>query len=93
VVGVGGVGQVLRRLGYPRLFDRFGVRIRTMVVLGGVPVTTALLAVLTSLVTVAVAPVQAGMVRGVFTLLQATAVSDCWAVRHYGGFSGILGRR
>jgi hypothetical protein len=62
-----------------------------VVVLGGVAVTTALLAVLTSLVAVAVAAVLAGMVRGVFTLLQATAVSDRWGVRHYGALSGILG--
>ena len=90
VLGVGGVGQVLGRLGYPRLFDRLGVRVRTVVVLGGVAVTTALLAVLTSLATVAVAAVLAGMVRGVFTLLQATAVSDRWGVEHYGALSGIL---
>ena len=90
VLGVGGVGQVLGRLGYPRLFDRFGVRVRTTVVLGGVAVTTALLAVLTSLATVAVAAVLAGMVRGVFTLLQATAVTERWGVRHYGALSGIL---
>ena len=81
VLGVGGVGQVLGRLGYPRLFDRLGVRVRTTVVLGGVAVTTALLAALTSLATVAVAAVLAGMVRGVFTLLQATAVTDRWGVR------------
>ena len=36
------------------------------------------------------AAVLAGMVRGVFTLLQATAVSDRWGVRHYGALSGIL---
>ena len=90
VLGVGGVGQVLGRLGYPRLFDPLGVRVRTVIVLGGVAVTTALLAVLTSLATVAVAAVLAGMVRGVFTLLQATAVSDRWGVEHYGALSGIL---
>jgi MFS family permease len=90
VLGVGGVGQVLGRLGYPRLFDRLDLRVRTVVVLGGVAVTTALLAVLTSLATVAVAAVLAGMMRGVFTLLQATAISDRWGVRHYGALNGIL---
>jgi MFS family permease len=62
-----------------------------VVVLGGVAVTTALLAALTSLVAVAVAALLAGVVRGVFTLLQATAVSDRWGMQHYGAVSGILG--
>jgi MFS family permease len=91
VLAVGGVGQVLGRLSYLRLIDRLAVRVRTVVVLGGVAVTTALLAALTSLVAVAVAAVLAGVVRGVFTLLQATAVSDRWGMRHYGALSGILG--
>ena len=90
VLGVGGIGQVLGRLGYPRLADRLGVRVRTGVVLSGVAATTALLAVATSLAMIAAAAVLAGMVRGVFTLLQATAVTDRWGVGHYGALSGIL---
>ncbi|HSU36176.1 MAG TPA: MFS transporter [Propionibacteriaceae bacterium] len=90
VLGVGGAGQVLGRLGYPRFADRLGVRVRTAAVLGGIAVTTALLAALTSLATVIVVAVLAGMVRGVFTLLQATAVTDRWGVRHYGTLSGTL---
>jgi hypothetical protein len=33
----------------------------------------------------------AGAARGVFTLLQATAISDRWGAAHYGRLGGILG--
>ena len=32
----------------------------------------------------------AGAARGVFTLLQATAVSDRWGAAHYGRLNGLL---
>ena len=32
----------------------------------------------------------AGAARGVFTLLQATAVSDRWGSSHYGRLNGLL---
>ena len=34
--------------------------------------------------------VLAGMVRGIVTLLQATAVTDRWGARDYGTLSGVL---
>ena len=34
--------------------------------------------------------VVAGMARGMFTLLQATAVTDRWGTRHYGRLTGLL---
>ena len=37
-----------------------------------------------------VAAVLVGMGRGVFTLLQATAVSDRWGMAAYGRLSGLL---
>jgi MFS family permease len=52
---------------------------------------TALLAVLPgpAVLLVAVA-MLAGAARGVFTLLQATAISDRWGSAHYGRLGGIL---
>lgn len=75
VLGVGGVGQVLGRLGYAPLARRLGVRVRTLLVLGTVAVTTGLLGVLTWLPGLVAVAVLAGMVRGIVTLLQATARS------------------
>ena len=78
VLGIGGVGQVLGRLGYAPLARRLSVRARTVVVLATVAVTTGLLGVLTWLPALVAVAVLAGMVRGIVTLLQATAVTDRW---------------
>ena len=90
VLGVGGVGQVLGRLGYAPLARRLGVRARTLLVLATVAVTTGLLGVLTWLPALVAVAVLAGMVRGIVTLLQATAVTDRWGARDYGTLSGVL---
>jgi MFS family permease len=34
--------------------------------------------------------ILAGAARGVFTLLQATAITDRWGTAHYGRLNGIL---
>ncbi len=65
VLGVGGVGQVLGRLGYAPLARRLGVRTRTLVVLATVAATTGLLGVLTWLPALVAVAVLAGMVRGI----------------------------
>ena len=90
-LGLGGAGQVLGRLGY-RLLDRTtGVRTRGVAVLATTAAATALLGALpgptAALVAVAV---LAGAARGVFTLLQATAISDRWGSTHYGRLGGLL---
>lgn len=90
VLGIGGVGQVLGRLGYAHLARRLGVRARTLVVLATVAVTTGLLGMLTRLPALVAVAVLAGMVRGIVTLLQATAVTDRWGARDYGTLSGVL---
>jgi hypothetical protein len=36
------------------------------------------------------AAMLAGAARGVFTLLQATAISDRWGATHYGRLNGLL---
>ena len=90
VLGVGGVGQVLGRLGYAPLARRLGVRVRTAAVLATVALTTGLLGVLTWLPALVATAVLAGMVRGIVTLLQATAVTDRWGSRHYGTLGAVL---
>lgn len=90
VLGIGGAGQVLGRLGYPALSRRVGVRTRTVLIVGAGAVTTSLLAGLTSLGAVVAAAVLAGAVRGMLTLLQATAVTDRWGAGHYGRLTGLL---
>ncbi|GAA3566104.1 MFS transporter [Microlunatus spumicola] len=90
VLSVGGVGQVIGRLGYAPLARRLGVRARTLVVLATVALSTGLLGVLTWLPALVAVAVLAGMVRGIVTLLQATAVTDRWGAHHYGTLSGVL---
>lgn len=89
-LGLGGAGQVLGRLGYTTLTRRTTVRARTALILLAMAVTTALLGVLTSVAALIVAAILAGMARGVFTLLQATAVTDRWGARYYGQLTGLL---
>jgi MFS family permease len=90
-LGLGGIGQLGGRIGYRRLSASTNVRTRTAVILGGGAVTTALLGLLPgpALVLIAMA-VLAGATRGVFTLLQATAVTDRWGAVHYGRLTGLL---
>jgi MFS family permease len=44
----------------------------------------------TSLMALVAVAVAAGMVRGIMTLLQATAVTERWGPTHYGHLSGVL---
>jgi MFS family permease len=90
-LGLGGVGQVLGRLGYSPLTRRTGTRGRAVLILGLLALTTLLLAVLPGppLALIAAA-MLAGAARGVYTLLQATALSDRWPARFYGRLNGIL---
>lgn len=90
-LGLGGVGQVLGRLGYGALAARTGVRARGVGVLAASAAATVLLAVIPGPAALLVAAaVLAGAVRGVFTLLQATAISDRWGSTHYGRLNGLL---
>lgn len=91
-LGLGGVGQVLGRLGYGALIRRTGVRGRTVLVFLLAGITTLALGMIPGPVAAIVgASVVAGAVRGVATLLQATAVSDRWGAASYGALSAILG--
>jgi MFS family permease len=91
-LGLGGVGQVLGRLAYGRIVDHTGVVARTAGIVGGCAATTALLALVPGPVGLLVAiSMVVGAARGLFTLVQATAVSDRWGTEHYGRLGGVLG--
>jgi MFS family permease len=91
MLGLGGVGQVLGRLGYPRFTAAIGARARTVFILALSAVTTGLLAVLPGPIVLLIgAAMLAGAARGVFTLVQATAISDRWGSAHYGRLNGLL---
>lgn len=90
-LGLGGLGQVLGRLGYSRLTARTSVRARGVLILAVTAAATALLGLLPGPAALLVAAAMlAGAARGVFTLLQATAVSDRWGAAHYGRLNGLL---
>ncbi|WP_245623233.1 MFS transporter [Spirillospora albida] len=90
-LGLGGVGQVAGRLGYAALARRTSVRARTVGILAGAAATTgALAAVPGPLWLLICVVVLAGVIRGITTLLQATAVTDRWGTGAYGTLTGIL---
>lgn len=90
-LGLGGVGQVLGRLSYGALARVAGVRARTVGVLALCAATTALLGLLPGPAVLLVAGAMlAGAARGIFTLLQATAVTDRWGTAYYGRLNGVL---
>lgn len=89
-LGLGGVGQVVGRLGYGTLVRRVGVVPRSVLLMAGVAATTTLLGLFTSLAALIAVAIAAGMARGILTLLQATAVTERWGTTHYGHLNGIL---
>ena len=89
-LGLGGAGQVVGRLGYAAIVRHTTVLTRTVAILAALGVTTAALGLLTTAVALTFGAVVAGMARGVFTLLQATAVTDRWGRRYYGHLTGLL---
>lgn len=89
-LGLGGAGQVAGRLGYGVLARHTTPRTRTAAILAAMAVTTVILGVLTTVTALIGAAILAGVARGVFTLIKATAVSDRWGSAHYGRLSGVL---
>jgi predicted MFS family arabinose efflux permease len=92
-LGLGGAGQVAGRLGYAALTRRTSVRTRIALILLAMAATTSLLGVLSTVPALIAAAILAGMARGVFTLLQATAVTDRWGPRTMGTSPGCCPRR
>ncbi|RBO82463.1 MFS transporter [Nocardia puris] len=89
-LGLGGLGQVVSRIGYRAFADRTSVRTRTAVILVAIAATTMLLGIFTTAAALTVAAILSGMARGVFTLLQATAITDRWGSAHYGRLTGLV---
>ena len=90
-LGVGGAGQVAGRLLYGPFLDRVPVRPRTVAVLAAASLTTLAVAFSAPWVLLALAAsFAAGLARGVFTLIQATAVSDRWGTRNFGARTAVL---
>lgn len=90
-LGLSGAGQVVGRLGYAQFAAHTSTTVRTVIVFASVALSTALLAVLSEpmLLVIAVS-VLFGLCRGVFTLTQATAVSDRWGTAGFGRLNGII---
>ena len=90
-LGIAGVGQVLGRLSYPVLARRTSHRTRTAGVLAAGAVTVALFAEAAHFfAALSVVALLAGSVRGVYTLVQATAVSERWGTRQFATLHGIF---
>ncbi|MFC4852660.1 MFS transporter [Actinophytocola glycyrrhizae] len=89
-LGLGGAGQVVGRIGYAAIVRHTSVLTRTVAILFALAATTALLGVLTTAVALVIGAIVAGMARGVFTLVQATAITDRWGRRYYGHLTGLL---
>lgn len=90
VFGLVGIGQFVGRFGYPRLSRRLPAPARAALVLGVGALMLAVLAAFPGvLALVVVATIVAGAARGIYTLLQATSVSDRWGTRSFGSLNGI----
>lgn len=90
IFGLVGVGQLAGRFGYPSLSARVAAPIRATVVLGLGAAMLLVLAVATGpLALLVAASIGAGAARGIYTLLQATSVSDRWGTRSFGALNGI----
>lgn len=90
-LGLGGVGQVVGRLGYARFASATSVTSRGAIVLAAVAATTAALALAPySVALLILLGMLLGLTRGIYTLIQATAVTDRWGPASYGTLNGIL---
>jgi len=90
-LGLGGAGQVAGRLCYPALAARSSVRGRALAVMAAGAVTIAMLGVLPGPAGLLIAAaIVAGAVRGLFTLLEATAISDRWGPAGYASLNGVF---
>ena len=91
VLGLGGVGQFLGRLGYGRFAAATSVTGRAVGVVGAVAAATAAFALAPPQAAVVITlGMLLGLARGIYTLVQATAVTDRWGPRSYGRLNGIL---
>ena len=90
-LGLGGAGQVAGRLCYRQLAARLGTRWRTAAVIAAGAGVILLLGLLPGPAALLVAAsVLAGAVRGVFTLTEATLVTDHWGADRYAAVNGVF---
>lgn len=90
VFGLVGVGQLAGRVAYPVLAVRLTAPVRATVVLGFGAAMVLVLAVLDGPLALLIAvSIGAGAARGIYTLLQATGVSERWGTRSFGALNGI----
>lgn len=89
-LGLGGAGQVIGRIFYLPLAAKTSVRVRTVSVIAATGLSAAWLGLASSMIALIGITIGAGLVRGIFTLIQATAVTDRWGGQHYGRLSGIV---
>lgn len=89
-LGLSGAGQLLGRIGYLPLAARTSARSRAIGVLVATAASTALLGVVTTVATLITVAIGAGLIRGLFTLVQATAITDRWGATHYGRLNGLM---
>jgi MFS family permease len=90
-LGLGGAGQVAGRLCYRALAARLHVRGRTVAVIAAGAAVILLLGLLPGpAALLVVVSVITGAVRGVFTLVQATLVSDHWGPDRYAALNGVF---
>ncbi|MFE1595029.1 MFS transporter [Nocardia sp. NPDC058705] len=89
-LGLGGAGQVLGRIGYLPLLARTTVRGRIVGAFAATAVVTAMTGWATTAFALITLSIGAGVVRGITTLVKATAVTDRWGATHYGRLNGLL---
>jgi MFS family permease len=90
-LGLGGVGQVAGRLGYARFAAATTPTGRLVIVGAATAAATVALALAPPIpALVIVIAMLLGLARGVYTLIQATAVTDRWGTHAYGRLSGVL---
>jgi MFS family permease len=90
-MAVGGMGQVSGRLLYSRLSAMTGPAARGRLTLALVAASTVAFAEIHSpWLLVALVSFAGGIARGMFTLVQATAISDRWGPRAFGARNGVL---
>ena len=85
-----GAGQILGRLGYPALTRRTTTQRRMTVLLAAGALAITFLATVRGPAPLLYAAAMAtGAIRGMFTLLQATAVSDRWGIGRYATLNAL----
>ncbi|MCZ9634672.1 MFS transporter [Rhodococcus sp. BH5] len=89
-LGLGGAGQVIGRIFYLPLAAKTSVRVRTVSVIVVAALSTAWLGLASSAAALIGIAIGAGLVRGIFTLIQATAITDRWGGEHYGRLNGLM---